>query len=156
MPHARSSRPNHNHRPGTSGRLAWRLLGLISFLGYKTVHHSAATGSLSAETLLYRDGLRDEPGGLPALRNAETTLLGPHGGAGAGISSASSRIKFKAPSATHENTGPSSKLTWLRPCLEVEGERHSEIRGTLRGTDVPETKPCHRESHAMCGRQRAL
>ena len=86
------------------------------------MHHSAATGSLSAETSLYRDGLRDEPGGLPALRDAATTLLGPHGGGtGAGTSRAPSRIKFEAPSAIRENTGPSSALTRLRPRLKGAG-----------------------------------
>ena len=45
-----SSCPNHNHHPEANGRLAWLLLGFISFLSYKILHHSAVTGSLSSET----------------------------------------------------------------------------------------------------------
>ena len=67
VPHAWSLRPNHNHHPEANGRLAWLLLGCISFLGYKISHHSGVNSSLSAETSLYRDSFRDEPGGLPVL-----------------------------------------------------------------------------------------
>ena len=62
-----SLHPNHSHHPEANGRLTCLLLGFISFVSYKISYHSAVNCSLSAETSLYRDSFRDEPGGLPAL-----------------------------------------------------------------------------------------